>query len=325
METKVLAICDTEVKYAVKLMEAFCEKQKFGFQIHVFSELEELERYMMCNSVELLLVSGKIMSEEVSRYPVRKIILLSDGSLEERFSDYDVIYKYQSAEVILREVLAYYAEISGPTIGMMGGKKEFEIYGVFSPVGRCGKTVLAKCLAEKLGKNERTLLLDLQSYSAVKEQQGGTEMWDLSDIIYFLRQGKQTFLYKIGSIVRRADTYDYILPMQSIADLRSVTASEWSELLEKLAEDSDYRKVVIDFGNDVNGLFQMLSRCTKVFMPVLEDTESKQKVENFFWVLEDEDFEEMVQNIQKIILPDQIHYSNAGTFMKAWVERFVKP
>lgn len=324
METKVLAICDTEVKYAVKLMETFCEKQKFGFQIHTFSKLDELERYMMCNSVELLLVSGKIMSEEVSRYPIPKIILLSDGSLEEKFSDYDVIYKYQSAETILREVLGYYAEISGPTIGMFGRKKEFEIHGVFSPVGRCGKTALSECLASKLGKSGRTLLLDLQSYSAHKEQQGGTELWDLSDIIYFLRQGKQTFLYKLGSIVRKADHYDYILPMQSIADLRSVTAPEWSGLLEKLAEDSDYQKVVIDFGTDICGLFQLLSQCTRVYMPVFNDYASKRKVENFFWILEDESFEEIIHNIQEIYLPEQWDYSNAGTFMKAWVERYVK-
>ena len=140
-------------------------------------------------------------------------------------------------------------------------------------------------------------------------------------MIYFLRQGKKTFLYKLGSIVRAKDSYDYILPMKIPADLRSVTLAEWTELLEKLATDSDYQVVVVDLGQDICGLFQMLHQCSKVYMPILSDPDSKRKLENFLWILEEENFKKVILGIQKIYLPVEVEGKNMKSFMEEWVER----
>ena len=156
-----------------------------------------------------------------------------------------------------------------------------------------------------------------------ENQKRHEELWDLADIIYFLRQGKKTFLYKLNSIVRSKETFDYILPMKTPADIRSVTLAEWTELLEKLALDSDYRVVIIDFGNDVCGLFQLLSQCTKVYIPVLSDAISKGKVENFEWNLKEEHFEKVLESSQKIYLPGGFDRMNARTFMEDWVKKAV--
>lgn len=323
METKVLAICDMEKQYALKLMEAFCGKKNFGFQVHAFSAAKDLEIFAARTRIEILLISGKYMSEKINHLDIGKVILLSDGEIYEEFTDYETIYKYQSAEHIMKEVLCYYAEYAKPVAGMYYGKKEFEIYGVYSPIGRCGKTALAEGLAVALGKKRKTLLLNLQSYGAHREQLTGEQLWDLTDIIYFLRQGKQTFLYKLGSIVRNRDSYDYILPMKAPADLRSVTLAEWSELLEKLATDSDYQVVVIDFGQEVSGLFQILSNCSKIYMPILSDDDSINKLENFEWILRDENFENVMRNIHKIYLPTSFEKLNVKIFMQEWAERAV--
>lgn len=324
MDVKIFAICDTEKRYAVKLMEAFCEKKNFGFQVHAFSEVEELELFAQQTQIEVLLISGKIMSETISRLNIGKIILLSDGEVYEAFSDYESIYKYQSAEHIMKEILCYYAEYARPVTGMHYGKQEFEVYGVYSPIGRCGKSALAESLARCYGKEKKTLLLDLQSFSALKEQLSEQELWDLADIIYFLRQGKKTFLYKLSSIVRSKTSFDYILPMKTPADLRSVTLAEWTELLEKLASDSDYRVVIIDFGNDICGLFQLLSQCTKVYTPVLPDSASREKIENFEWNLREEHFEKVLESIQKIYLPGGLDRTNAKMFLEDWIKKAVE-
>lgn len=323
MDVKILAICDTEQKYAIKLMEAFCAKNQFGFQIHAFSKVEKLEESAAQNQIEVLLISGKLMSESIGRLNVGKIILLSDGEVYEEFSDYESIYKYQSAEHIMKEVLCYCAEYAKPVTGMYHRKSEFEVYGIYSPIGRCGKTALARNLAKTFGKRKKTLLLDLQSYSAQKDQLDNDQQWDLSDMIYFLRQGKKTFLYKLNSIVRSKNSYDYILPMKIPADLRSVTLAEWSGLLEKLSSDSDYRVVVIDFGNDICGLFQLLAQCTKVFVPTFQDMDSKAKIENFEWNLREEHFEKVIESMQKICLPSSPDGRNLELFMEEHVERLL--
>ena len=324
MEGKVLAICDTEKQYVVRLMQKFCERKDNGFLIYAFSNVDDLVDFAEKTEIEILLITGRSMSERIGRFPIRKIILLSDGDVYEEFLDYETIYKYQSAEHIMKEVLFYCAEYARPVTRLYFGKKEFEVYGVYSPIGRCGKSALAESLAAHFGKRKKTLLLDLQSYSAWKEQMQHDSVWDLTDIIYFLRQGKKAFLYKLGSIVKNLEEYDYILPMKVPADLRSVSLSEWTELLEKLAADSDYHVVVIDFGNDVCGLFQLLCQCTKVYMPVLQDEESRRKLENLEWILHNEEFEKVMDNVYKVLLPNGFDVRNAKGFMKAWVERSIE-
>lgn len=323
MNVKVLAVCDAEKQYAIKLMEAFCEKKNSGFQVHAFSDVVELEQFAAQTRIEILLITGRLMSESLHHFDIGTIILLSDGEIYEEFSDYESIYKYQSADHILKEVLCYYAEYAKPVTGMYCGKKEFEVHGVYSPVGRCGKSTLAKALAGNYGKNKKTLLLDLQSFGACQEQLGEEEIWDLSDIIYFLRQGKKSFLYKLGSIVQARNNYDYILPMKTPADLRSVTLAEWTELLEKLSTDSDYQIIVMDFGNDICGLFQLLSQCTKIYIPMLSDADSKRKIRNFEWILKDENFEKVMEGMHKIILPAEDCKINVEAYMEEWAERAV--
>ena len=323
MNVKVLAVCDAEKQYAIKLMEAFCEKKNSGFQVHAFSDVVELEQFAAQTRIEILLITGRLMSESLHHFDIGTIILLSDGEIYEEFSDYESIYKYQSADHILKEVLCYYAEYAKPVTGMYCGKKEFEVHGVYSPVGRCGKSTLAKALAGNYGKNKKTLLLDLQSFGACQEQLGEEEIWDLSDIIYFLRQGKKSFLYKLGSIVQARNNYDYILPMKIPADLRGVTLAEWTELLEKLSTDSDYQVIVMDFGNDICGLFQLLSQCTRVYIPMLSDADSKRKIRNFEWILKNENFEKVMEGMHKIILPAEDCKINVEAYMEEWAERAV--
>ena len=109
MDVKVLAICDEEKQYALKLMEAFSERKNLGFQIHAFSGVDELMQFAARTPMEILLITGRLMSEKFHDFSIGKIILLSDGEVYEEFSDYESIYKYQSAEHILKEVLCYYA------------------------------------------------------------------------------------------------------------------------------------------------------------------------------------------------------------------------
>lgn len=324
MDNKVLAICDADKRFALKLMEVFCSRKNLGFIVHAFSDLEEFKQFAQENQLEILLITGRLMREEFQNYNIGKIVLLSDGEIYEEFLDYETIYKYQSAQKILKEILYYYAEYARFGTGMFSGNKEFKVYSVYSPIGRCGKSALAKVLAQKFGKSKKTLLLDLQSFAAYEEQLGDEELWDLADIIYFLRQGKKTFLYKLGSIVLSKDQYDYVLPMKTPADLRSVTLAEWTELMEKLATDSEYQVIILDFGHEVSGLFGLLSQCTKIYTPVLSDEDSKRKIRNFEKVLKDENFERVLESTEKVPIPIGISSANLKTFLYEWAERHVE-
>lgn len=305
MDVKILAICDTDKQYARRLMEAFCVMEPFVFRVHAFSTEEELHIFARQERIEVLLIAGQLISAPVLEMNAGKIVLLSEGGDRERFPEYEAIYKYQSAEQIMKELLSYYAEYAGTAAESGCYQKEFEVYGVYTPSGAGIQTVFAETLGIAWGKKKKTLLLSFQSYMASPQQYESESVWDLSDMIYFLRQGKKTFSYKLGSVVRERSGFDEIFPMKFPEDLRSVTLGEWTELLEKLAAESGYQRVVIDFGNDVNGLYELLSQCTEVYMPVLPDRISQAKTENFEWILREKNFERLKETINKVRLPEK--------------------
>ena len=104
---------------------------------------------------------------------------------------------------------------------------------------------------------------------------------------------------------------------------RSVTLAEWTELLEKLSTDSDYQTVILDFGNDISGLFGLLNQCKKVYVPMFLDEYSKRKMRNFEAILRDENFEKVIESIEKIVLPTGVQMISVNRFMEEWTERNV--
>lgn len=93
------------------------------------------------------------MSEKVSRMNIGKILLLSDGEIYDEFSDYESIYKYQSAEHIMKEILCHYAEYARPVSGMFYGKKNLKfmeyIHQSEDAENQCWQNLWHLSLAEK--------------------------------------------------------------------------------------------------------------------------------------------------------------------------------
>ena len=71
------------------------------------------------------------------------------------------IYKFQSGDDIIREVMAVYSEIPGIRPNTAGATDQSRrIIGVYSPIGRCGKTCLALAIGQILAKEEKVLFGD---------------------------------------------------------------------------------------------------------------------------------------------------------------------
>jgi indolepyruvate ferredoxin oxidoreductase beta subunit len=59
------------------------------------------------------------------------------------------------------------------------------------------------------------------------------------------------------------------------------TQEEWEALITQLLENSLYEMVVLDVGESVQGLFPLLELCDRVYMPVLEDENSRRKLKQY--------------------------------------------
>ena len=170
MKKNIFAVCDLEVEYAFNFMDYLNQKRNLPFEIQVFTTAESLVAYGKENHIELLLISDKAMRKEVRDLGIGKIIILSEGVHPPELDQYSSVYKYQSSSDVIREVMACYGEEKSLNpVDFPAMKKNMDIIGVFSPLGRCLKTSFALALGQILAKERAVLYLNLEEYSGFEE------------------------------------------------------------------------------------------------------------------------------------------------------------
>ena len=185
MKGKILAICTQEPEYARGLSEYILGRRELLFQVMVFLDLEKLRQFINEHRVDLLLLDDIYADTETM--DVKQVFMLCDDRNYKETDCYHPIYKYQSGEKIIAEILSCCAEEEGSETILRIQKADVEVIGVYSPIHRIGKTQYALQLAKEFAKKGNTLYLNLEAYAG--RQEGEEETGGLTEILYYLRQG----------------------------------------------------------------------------------------------------------------------------------------
>lgn len=303
MQTGILVICDTDQEYAKKLMEYIDAKQGLPFKTIVFTDRQELLKYAKDNHIELLLISTTDMESDFTMQNIGKIILLSSGKIQTAYMSYDSIFKYQSGENIIKEVLEYYVEIHRESGMISMSKAETKIIGVYSPVGRSGKTTFALTLGQVLASEHSAVYINMEEFSAFDKLLESGYSGDLSDLMYFFKQNPESVPIKLQAVVHNINGLDYIPPLMFCEELRNIETKEWMKLIKRIAVMGTYDRIILDLSSILANVFEMLEICDVVYMPVKDDRISQMKVADFEECVLKKEKEKLLDNIIKIQLP----------------------
>ncbi len=316
MKKNVFAVCDLDASYACSLMDYLNGKKTTPFEVQAFTNVESLQTYARDNPIEVLLISTRAMCSEIRDLPINRIIMLSEGETMPELEEYPFVYKYQSSDQLLAEVLEYYAD-SHPQPYIFGNAThKAQIYGVYSPIGRSRKTSFALTLGEILSENNQVLYLNFEEFSGFEELFGKKYRTDISDLIYFSRQKEGGFIYKLNSIVQTFHELNYIPPALSPADIRDVSGKEWLDFLHEISVYGEYDILILDLSEQVDELFQVLQECDRIYLPVLEDAISQAKLAQYEKLLGMLDLEDVLEKTRKLKLPVQPLLKENGDIMQ---------
>lgn len=280
---KIMAVYDEDPFYAERLSDYVNRKEKGIFKAQAFTSKERLEEFARVNDVDVLLTGETVDTEGISELKtVQKIYLTEDrGTETSGVREENSIYKYQSGDDIIRDVMAVYCELPGVKAVFPGLlSKEKRIVGVYSPVGRCGKTSLALAMGQVLAKEEKVLFISFDTYTGFSQMLD--EQWkrDFSDLIYYYKQGRFHAL-RLNTIVYYLGDMAWIPPFRYPDDYSQVTAEEMADLMTQILNNSNYDTIVLDIGDYDRQVLPILDVCQVVYMPVKEDQISMAKMKEF--------------------------------------------
>lgn len=300
---KIMAVYDDDPKYAERLSDYVNRKEKGIFQAQAFTSKDRLEEFARKNDIDVLLTGNTADTEKIEEInSVHTIRLMEERNLikEEQGAG---IYKYQSGDDIIRDVMAAYCEMPGSEnsfVGIFGKKKR--IIGVYSPIGRCGKTSLSLAIGQLLAKEEKVLFLTLDMFTGFSSMLDERWKRDMSDLIYYYKQKRFSAL-RLNSVVYFLGDMAWIPPIGYPDDYNHITAVEMADFLIRILEVSDYTTIVLDIGNYDRQILPVLNVCNVIYMPIKEDMFSQAKLKEFEDYIEECKDLELKDKFYKIHVP----------------------
>lgn len=306
-----MVLCDTEEEYTQRMSEFLKGHQRIFGDIRIYTNVQGLQNFVTNHSVELLVIAENVYMqenniikeiEEMNMVDQNRIILLNESGII-KWDHLKNIDKYQAADNVFREILQEYAEtveISYPRLNKTCGTR---FIGMYSPVRRCLQTSFALTLGQMLAQKHKTLYLNLEHYAGISELLPDMQTRDLGDLLFFLLGDSDKFTIRMQTIIQKKGNLDYIPPMRIGQNLLAITLEEWENLLYQIVEWGEYKYVILDLTENIQGLLEILRMCHKVFTLTKDDEMAKAKVAQYQHVLQLYKYEDIIQKTVQYNIP----------------------
>ncbi len=301
MEHKLLVLCDPEEDYAQHMADFLRRKKDMDWEVRIFTVQEELQKFCAEEAIEILLVAESAYGDYVKALPAKLPIILNESGIlrEKNLANID---KYQPAEAVWQELLALYMEKSGERYPKVGTWKKGKLIGLYSPVRRCLQSTFGLTMGQLLAERYATLYVSFEFFAALEEWQD-RERQDLSVLLYYQQNRPDSFGVQLQTLVKKVGKLDYVSPMLNGENLLYITPEQWKSLIQALLNAGNYEYIVLDLSESIQGLFEILNLCHKVYTIAREDSKALQKMNRYEQLLSLMEYEDVKVKTTKCHLP----------------------
>ncbi len=292
-------VCDIQEEYIDHLFQILSEHMAQEYQFQLFHDPEQMMEFVGQKETGVLLIGEECRKKIQPPLSIRKRFILTETQKQQSEKDEISVFRYQSAGQIINIIEKGIQESGSGMIrkqtisdGRVSIQKKGRerirdepqirgMIGVYSPVHRIGKTRFAMRLGRKMAMKVPVLYLNLEGYSGGDHYFPEDTSYDLGDLIYFLKQERTDYGLKISSMTGQYGRMDYIMPMKNESDLRAVSGEEWISLFNRILEKCIYEILILDLGDCISGLYDILRNCERVYTPYICEGAAMAKVEQY--------------------------------------------
>ncbi len=312
MKYGLIAICDEDSDYANSLAAYFRIKGSLASEIIVFTEYDHFTHFEDIQNIDILIMQEDFL-DSITNPSHGNLFILCENQTRYDYEDAHKIYKYNSAEEILRIIMANYDIHAGTQHFAFHKYKKSKIIGIASPIGRCGKTSFSLSLGLKLSQNNSCLFITFDECNFLRISLFRKEHISSSfaDILYYFLQSMDAQDNRILSCFQSFQGMDYIPPSEELGTFSELTKEELRSFLVNIAALGKYDYIIIDWGN-FSYDYSLINMCDTLLLPKIDnDLYSEEKYSHYFDSIKAQITDKKIV-IKSISLP-VIHYSSVAT------------
>lgn len=299
-DSKIMALCDREEEYAQMMTDFLKRHRNLPWELHTYTDAAELFRREE-EGVEMLVTAESAYCSRMQELSAHKVVVLNESGIM-KWEDVSYVDKYQEAEEVYKQLLGIYLESGEIHLPMLHTGCKTIFIGNYSPVRRCMQTSFALTMSLMLARDHPTLYLNFEHCAGLAELLPDMQTMDLADLLYFLHAEKDKFRLRLQAMLRHRGELAFVPPMKSGQNLLTVTREEWLGLLQRIEELGEYEYVVLDLSESIQGLYEILRLCRKVYTLTREDRIARSKLLQYEHVLSLYEYGDVLGKTEKLSL-----------------------
>lgn len=280
-----LVIADFDESYAKSLSSYINSNHSSAFMVSCFTKVESFKGYMeQLPVIDILMITSEFyeISEGLSRIKLK--IILSSGTLNREYSEFQVISKYSTGEKLVSEVIYLYSKLNPLELRLPSNSKSAELIGIYSPAGGTGKTTIATALSIQCADmGMKAFYLNLESIQSTGAFFSTRSNRNLSYIFYYLKEKNKNLPFKMEGIKNIEDGVQYFNPPEGSMEYEEISAEELEQLILGIKDMGCYDCIFIDMYNnlDIKNL-KIMNLCDHIVLVTLDEPISLYKNKVFF-------------------------------------------
>lgn len=303
MNNGLIAICDEDSDYANSLAAYFRIKGSLALDIQVYTNYERFLEYANEHQVDIIIIQENFF-DSLTNFSHNNLFILRENQNREDIDDPHKIYKYNSAEEILRIIMANYDTSQPTSLLSFHRYRKSKLIGIASPIGRCGKTSLGLSLGLKLSQNHSCLFICFDECSPLRISLFKKELMHSSfaDILYYFFQNMDISDNRIISCFQTFQGMDYIPPSDQLGTYSELNSDDITNFIVNITELGRYDYIIVDWSS-FSFDYSTLKVCDCILVPTLDDNKySIDKTTIYFDILNQQYKENRIE-IKKLTLP----------------------
>ena len=301
----IIAVIDTDIRFALKLSDFLSKEDRIPFKAVAYTSF-----HMYSNETSSMEVVAFITdldnADECIATGLPVILLSDDAMVKSKYSNssklFCSIFKFCGVHIIVDELLGFFSK--NDSFGLTTKGKNTKVYGIYSPVNRCGRSSLSVAFHSYFcSESNSSLLISFDEYDSVFGCLRKENSRDLSDVFYGYKTGDLNFA-KLGECISRVEDLNIVLPARYNEDLFYLSDNELTKFMNDILSANHF-EIIVDFGSIGRRSMQILDMCEKIFCPVIGESGGVEssKINEFKSLLGRNGYSELIHRLYEIRLP----------------------